>query len=451
MEEKQYYCVTTRKFTLRCGQEEWLQSTQEIYNKVLLFYYQLFLKLEEKSPGSFMACSNHQILRELEKYTIVGRDKNPVIFPLPYEKVPLYFRRAAINGAIASAKSYFARTRNGNMTSKTEIFQKGVTYYKGMYQNFTQNHISLKVWNGSKWVWLNCRLSGNYFPEGAEVLSPSVNLGEQGNSLLVPIKEAVTDGRKAVTRIQEQNNVCSVQFANDDSFAVAVVMDYKGDQISVHFMKGGRQYQHQCRRILDKIKRSEDAMGKISDTQEPGGISHKSNRQAQEELIQTKESEELSIQQGILPIEKLVKGQNTEKINKKYWTKLKHIKSYYAHNISRQIINISVTNQAGIIILPKYDEKFTKYVMLKAGNWSPIHLSQRIRELITYKAWKAGIIVLEVHPGGTSSYCTYCGAAIKKKGNTFTCPNGHGGSKQINTARNLGKKCLKSFQREHFQ
>lgn len=451
MEEKQYYCVTTRKFILRCGHEEWLQMTQDLYNKVLLFYYQLYLKLEEPNPGTLQGHSNQQILRELEKSTIVGRNKEPVAYPLPYEKVPLYFRRAAINGAIASAKSYLAISKTGKLTKKTEAFQKGVTYYKGMYQKFTQNHISLKVWNGNKWVWLNCRLSGNYFPDGATVLSPTVNVGNQNNSLLVPVRESVTDGRKAVIRVQEQTNICSVQFSNEDTFAVAVILNSQGGQIAVHFFKGGLQYQHLCKKLLEKIRKSQEAMGKSSILDDPvkTSLTRSYENEESSELEMGKKEHHLE-KESILEVEPEHYGKN-EKNNKKYWMKLKHIKNYYAHTISRQIVNFSMEYQAGIIILPKYDEKFTKYVMLKAGNWSSLHLSQKIRELITYKAWKSGILVLEVHPGRTSSYCAYCQAAIKKKENTYICPNGHRGSRQINTARNLGKKFLNSFARENMQ
>lgn len=448
MEEKQYYCVTTRKFTLRCGQEEWLKLTQDLYNKVLLFYYELFLELEESNPKIFCDQSNQKILRELEKLTIMGRNKEPVHYPLPYGKVPLYLRRAAINGAIAAAKSYLARIRSGKLSSKTKVFQKGVTYYKGMYQKFTQNHISLKVWNGSSWAWINCRLSGNDFPDGAIVLSPTVYCGTQNNSLLVPVKEIVSDGRKAVTRVQAGTKICSVQFCSEDVFAVAVIMDDMEEQIAVRFFKGGLQYQHQCRTVLEKIKRSEEAMGISTVTHISEEILDKKINCEKGYLNSNKKVIETYPANTSLTESKHNDRLLSEKTNKKYWMKLKHIKNYNAHSVSRQIINFCINQRAEIIILPKYDEKFTKYVMLKAGNWSSLHLSQKIRELITYKAWKSGILVLEVQPGKTSSYCAHCGAVIKKKGNTFQCPNGHRGSKQINTARNLGDKCLKSFQRQ---
>ena len=52
-----------------------------------------------------------EALRTLEKLTIPGRDRQPVQYPLPWQKVPLYFRRAAINSAIAAASSYLSREK----------------------------------------------------------------------------------------------------------------------------------------------------------------------------------------------------------------------------------------------------------------------------------------------------------------------------------------------------
>ena len=84
----------------------------------------------------------------LEKLTIVGRDKQPVPNPIPWKKVPLYFRRAAINTATAAAKSYLARDKQEQPTG---AFTESVTFYKGMYRDFQGNTISLKLWDGEQW------------------------------------------------------------------------------------------------------------------------------------------------------------------------------------------------------------------------------------------------------------------------------------------------------------
>lgn len=411
MDQKSFYSITTRRFTIRCNHVEWLRNTQELYNQVLLFYYQLILDLEERAPGSLSSLSAQKRLRELEVLTIVGKDKKPVPYPIPWEKVPLYFRRAAINGAGAAAKGYLGRLKGEWSEQRTESFQNGVTYYKGMYRELTEKSVSLKSWTGAEWKWMHCRLSGNYIPGKAEALSPMVVSEQGGYALLVPVKEAVADGRKAKERIKSGTRLCCVQFANEDAFAVGVVIDAEGRQKAVRFFKGGREYAHRCREILDKIDRSERALGVAQP--EPYGD-----------------------------------HMDGEKHNNRYWIKLKNLNHHYSHCVSRQMIEFAGEQNAGIIVLPKYGEKFTKYVMLRAGNWSPLHLSTKIREQLGYKAWKAGIVVLEVIPNDTSSHCAICGAAVKKSGSSYECINGHRGSRHLNTARNLGKKCLRSFGKE---
>ena len=101
MEKPQYYSITVKKMNILTRHSDWLVKTQELYNQILEFYYNLYLDtFQDGRPGSMEA------LRTLEKLTIPGRDRQPVQYPLPWQKVPLYFRRAAINSAIAAANSY---------------------------------------------------------------------------------------------------------------------------------------------------------------------------------------------------------------------------------------------------------------------------------------------------------------------------------------------------------
>ena len=52
---------------------DWLVKTQELYNQILEFYYNLYLDtFQDGKPGSMEA------LRTLEKLTIAGRDRQPV-------------------------------------------------------------------------------------------------------------------------------------------------------------------------------------------------------------------------------------------------------------------------------------------------------------------------------------------------------------------------------------
>ena len=88
MEKPQYYSITVKKMNILTRHSDWLVKTQELYNQILEFYYNLYLDtFQDGKPGSMEA------LRTLEKLTIAGRDRQPVKYPLPWAKVPLYFRK----------------------------------------------------------------------------------------------------------------------------------------------------------------------------------------------------------------------------------------------------------------------------------------------------------------------------------------------------------------------
>ena len=253
---------------------------------------------------------------------------------------------------------------------------------------------------------MRCRITGNYFPPEAERLSPSVVIRGNAIQLHVPVREKVVDGRKAIERIQSQSRICAIQFTNSDCAVVCVILDHHGNQVSVHFIRGGREYAHNYRRIVEKIDRAQRAMG----YQNP-------DRQISA----------------------------PERPNKKYWVKLRNLSDYFSNSVSRQVINYTIENCADIIVVPKYDKNYSRMIMASVHNWSPLHLTRRIREQLTYKAWRQGILVLDVNASNTSSICAKCGGTIRRQGDQIQCQNGHRGNRYINTALNLGRKCLESF------
>jgi transposase len=176
-------------------------------------------------------------------------------------------------------------------------------------------------------------------------------------------------------------------------------MNSFGETEQVKFLKGGTAYAAACKAILQKLQKSRDSMGRGTDPYE----------------------------------------------NKKYWQKLKNISEHYAHCFSRQIIDYCREHQAKILVLPEYEEQHRRYVMLSTGNWSPIHLGTRIREKLKYKAWKEGIVVLELPQHHISDTCSICGARSRRQGTDYACTNGHRGNAYLNMAKNQGKHCLKGF------
>ena len=399
MGKKQGYIITTKCLRLRCRHPEWLSETQDFYNQIQKFYYDLFLEHSELREENSQVC-----LREMERLSIRGRDGKEVPSPLPWEKVPLYFRRAAANAGIAAAKSHLSRQENG-YAGKAESFHSAVTYYKGMYRDFESGEITLRVWNGSEWRWMRCRLYGKAFPEGAQLMSPSVVLDQKYEMLHVPVKEIVQDASIAKERIVEGRNVCGIHFTNGDAFAVASVMNCEGKELAVRYFKGGKEYTHRCSKVLEKIEKSRKSRGENA-----GG-----------------------------------------RVNQKYWMHLKNLGEQYAHQISLNIVTFCKEQDVSVIAFPKYDEEYRRHVLKGAGNFGTLHLSTRIREYLTYKAWKEGILVLDVNAKEMHRICAVCGSEIArqdKQSKRFVCEKGHQGDAYLNVARNAAKRCLEQFQKK---
>ena len=217
----------------------------------------------------------------------------------------------------------------------------------------------------------------------------------------VPVKQENSDARTAKERMKEGTRICSVRFTNTDSFAVCTVLDEQSIPLAVKNCSGGKSYRHHCRELLKKIETSKTYTDKDNITQP----------------------------------------------NRKYYMHLKHLNEHYAHQASKEIIEFCKKNQAGVIVLPEYEENFSRISMYRSGNYSPLHLSIRIRNYLKYKAWAEGILVLELRADGTEKYCSICGSPGKKQGSLFICRNGHQVNRFLNAARNLGTKCQESFRR----
>ncbi len=398
MNEKQGYCITTKCFRLRCSHPEWLASTQDFYNRIEKFYYDLYLNHEE-----LWEKNSQESLRFLEMLSLPGKEKRVPERALPWEDVPTYFRRAAANAGIAAAKSHLSRGKNSYVTQAVKL-NSSVVYYSRMYRDFSSREITLKVWDGQFWKWMRCRLYGEELPANGQPMSPSVTAEGEFFMLHVPVKEPVPDASSVKERMKAGKNICALQFTNGDAFAVASICDKDGQERAVRFFGGGREYAHHCRRILEKIEKSRESLG-----DSPQG-----------------------------------------QVNRKYWNHLKNLTDYHAHRVSREIIRFCEEYQAGVIALPRYNEEYSRRVMIGAGNWSPLHLSTRIRNFLQYKGWKAGIIVIEVHAAGTGSVCARCGGKIireDEEAKEFFCEAGHRGNKYLNAARNLAVKCRGQFEK----
>ena len=274
-----------------------------------------------------------------------------------------------------------------------------------MYRELTSHGVELRVWTGDEWHWMYCRLYGKEFPEDGQLMSPSVVYEHPYTMLQVPVKEVVQDASGIKERIAAERNVCGVQFGTKDVFAVASVLTADGKETAVRYFKGGNRYSDQCRRVVEHIDKSHASHG----------------------------------ENGKGPV------------NQRYWMQIKHLNSHYAHQVSREIVEYCKAHEVGIIAFPKYAESYEKYVKKASGNYSALHLSTRIREYLTYKAWQSGILVIDINARGLHEICAVCGAnivSVDKKTQECTCEAGHKTNRYLNIARNTAKRCLAQFQRK---
>ena len=130
------HSILTYRVRLYDRHFNWIQATYELYVRVVKHFFEV-LKKEE----ALLAQSDFLLLRALETKCIGTKEMKAAgvkpAYPMnDFPKVPLYFRRSAINTAIDLARKN-AATMKPNMV-----------LYKGMYQSFTDTTIEIKLFNG---------------------------------------------------------------------------------------------------------------------------------------------------------------------------------------------------------------------------------------------------------------------------------------------------------------
>lgn len=239
------YSIKTWKMRLFCPEKQMIETTEALYREAVAFYYELLKEREELWDENLQTIQGH-----LEKLTVPGRDgREPKYIP-PGGKLPVYFRRSAMNKAAMAVKTAASAERF------PEKIDANITFFKGMYRDLTDTSVVLKLWNGKKWIWVPCGLTGRPFPMEAAILSPTLVHEEKWLMFHVPVKQENSDARTAKERMQEGTRVCSVRFTNTDSFAVCTVLDEGSRQLAVKNCRGGNAYRHHCRALLKKVEAS---------------------------------------------------------------------------------------------------------------------------------------------------------------------------------------------------
>ncbi|WP_270507785.1 hypothetical protein, partial [Eubacterium limosum] len=363
------YAITTYKIQLNYKHLDWFKQTQSLFDDVLAFYY----KLLEKQPEA-LSLSNQNLLRHLELQTIKQRDGTPPETPLPFEKIPLYFRRAAINAAISMYRSYVGKLKawqegpiKSGKPSPPKCLHMSMLYYKGMYKDFDEKSILLKLNTGKTWAWVKLRYTGRPFPENAELMSPTIVIKKKKVMLHIPVKEIVEDSRTAKERVKQNEKFVAVALTGSDNLAVCTTIEADGRATAPYFIKGGKELAHRRKLLLGYTKRG------IAGKDTPRFMTHTVGNAA------------LSVPQEHRP-------------NAKYYEKITRITDHYAHEVSRKIVDYAIKQGAKLIVLPELKESFNQAKKPYLGKTPYDFIGRRIARYVQYKAWQQGLVAMTSKP-----------------------------------------------------
>ncbi len=412
--EKTGFIIITYKLRLYSRHQDWLLLTKQMYHQVVWHYYQILIQ-----ETVLLEQSTFLLLRKLEELSIGTKEMRARGEDPPWElekkwKVPLYFRRAAINTAIGLAR---------NAAVRTEPIDCSPVFYKGIYREFSEDSIEMKLFNGEKWKWVKYSYTGRSIPKEGWKLSPTLKVEKDVAYLHVPVKLEVKDIRTVEERMKEEELLCAVAFPDSEVLAVCVILDREGKLKKVRFLHGGKRREAQRKRVLRRLEKSRKS-------RQGSGV------------YQGKESVEEGME------------------NRRLFQKLVQINQYYAHKISREILTFCQEEQVRLIVVPNYKETIPlwEYRLNRIDfyRWQGRAMIRKLK----YKSFREGILVTTVPPVHLSDCCSECSGKIRRYqegkkaskmkygGSLFVCPNGHRGNTALNTAKNIGRYFLRRFQKK---
>jgi hypothetical protein len=235
---------------------DWFAQTQVLFNRVAAFYFEVI-----QAHEGILDLSNKEALTALEKLThATARHPHPVM-PLSQmvEDMPAMFRRAAIHAALGSARSFFAhrkkwqakkekaQAKGKKLTERPPVpprtWNKSATLYGGMWKDRTSHSLVLKVWTGTCWSWLKCRLTGRELPAGQEAGSPSLVRRGGRWCLHTTVRRQFSSPPKIEKQMttNPETKLCAVDLNLDGHIAVCTVQTAEGTILATRFLEGGHE------------------------------------------------------------------------------------------------------------------------------------------------------------------------------------------------------------------
>ncbi len=358
----------------------WFATNAALFNQVAAFYFEVIAAHEK-----ILDLTNKDALTALEKLTHTTQ-KNPTpVMPLTAirDDIPAMFRRAAINAALGSARSFYShlskwRSRREKAIAKGKKFHerppvplrswnKSATLYAGQWRERAGSSIILKVWTGSVWSWIKVRITGREIPTDVEMGSPS--LIRRGNQwwLHTPIEKQFKSPGKIEKHVtaNAQTKICSVDLNINEHLAVCTIRTVEGSILATTFIGGGQRVNGLRKKQLGRIARTRAKTGIIAEN---------------------------------------------EQDNVNLWNKIRNTDEQVAHLVSARIVQFAKEHEATVLVFEHLGNlKPAKGTYSKRGNEKRAYwMKGRIFKYAKYKAYNAGILTSRVNPRNTSRECARC-------------------------------------------
>jgi putative transposase len=362
----------------------WFAATQTLFNQIAAFYFEVITAHE-----AVLDLSNQEALRALEKLTHATKKNPHPIMRLSAlaPDCPAMFRRAAINAALGSARSFYThlskwRREREKAASKGKKFSKrppvaprqwnkSTVFYAEQWKERTSGSILLKVWTGTVWSWIRVRTTGRKIPEGVELGSPQ--LVRRGGTwwLHTPIEKSFASPPKIEKQITttKDTKICAVDLNLDKHLAVCTVQTVEGTILATRFIGKGLEIAGLRKQLLGRIARNRSRTGMI---------------------------EKGKLDNGAL------------------WQKIRNADENLAHLVSVRIVQFAQEQGASILVFEHLGKlkpergKYSRRSNSKRAFW----MKGRIFQFAKYKAWNEGIITSRVNPRNTSRECARCGKEV---------------------------------------
>ena len=364
----------------------WFAANQVLFNQVAAFYYEVIQAHER-----VLDLSNTDALTALEKLTHTTQ-KNPTpVMPLEdiLEDIPAMFRRAAINAALGSARSFYShlqkwRKRKKKAEAKSKKFHehppvaprswnKSATLYAGLWKERTGSSIVMKVWTGSCWSWIKVRITGRELPAGLEMGSPQ--LIRRGNQwwLHTPVEKRFKSPGKIEKQVttNAQTKMCAVDLNINEHLAVCTIQTVEGSILATTFIGGGRRIAGFRKKQLGRIARNRRKTGIIAEG---------------------------------------------EQDNVALWSKIHNVDEQVAHLVSARIVQFAKQHEATVLVFEHLGNlKPTKGKYSHRGNSKRAYwMKGRIFKYCKYKAYNEGMLTSRVNPSNTSRECARCHSLVAR-------------------------------------